>query len=209
MEAYIKLIIEYFLEFFGKSGYFGVFFLMALESTILPIPSEVVMPPAGYLASQGRLSLMGVILAGTFGSLAGALTNYYLALKLGRPALLKFIRRYGKYLLLTEESFKKVERFWGNHGHISTFVGRLLPGTRHIISIPAGLAKMALLIFCLYTILGAFIWCSFLALCGYYFGKNEEVLKSVLHKGSSVIIIGVCLVLATYIYLKIVRRKSN
>jgi len=207
MEVYIKSIVEYFLLLFEKSGYAGVFFLMALESTLVPIPSEVIMPPAGYLASQGKLSLVGVVLAGTFGSLAGALTNYYLALKLGRPALLRFIRRYGKYLLLTEASFKKVEHFWGNHGHISTFVGRLLPGARHVISIPAGLARMALLLFSLYTVLGALIWCGFLALCGYYFGKNEELLKSVLHKGSYGLIIGVLVIIALYVYFKVGRKK--
>jgi membrane protein DedA with SNARE-associated domain len=209
MEVYIKAIVEYFLLLFEKSGYAGVFFLMALESTLVPIPSEVIMPPAGYLASQGKLSLVGVILAGTFGSLAGALTNYYLALKLGRPALLRFIRRYGKYLLLTEESFKKVEHFWGNHGHISTFVGRLLPGTRHVISIPAGLARMALFLFSIYTTLGALIWCSFLALCGYYFGKNEGLLKSALHKGSYGLIIGVLVIIALYVYFKVVRKKGS
>jgi len=209
MEVYIKAVVKYFLLLFEKSGYAGVFFLMALESTLVPIPSEVIMPPAGYLASQGKLSLIGVILAGTFGSLAGALTNYYLALKLGRPALLMFIRRYGKYLLLTEESFRKVEHFWGNHGHISTFVGRLLPGTRHVISIPAGLARMALILFCLYTTLGASIWCSFLALCGYYFGKNEEVLKSALHKGSYGLFIGVLIIIALYVYFKVIRKKRS
>ncbi|MCS7199445.1 MAG: DedA family protein [Caldimicrobium sp.] len=175
---------------------------MALESTIVPIPSEVVVPPAGYLASKGELSLLGVILAGTFGSLAGALLNYYMALKFGRPAFLRFIRKYGQYVLLTEASFLKMEGFWHNHGHISTFVGRLLPGLRHVISIPAGFARMALTLFCIYTTVGAFIWCTVLALCGYYFGKNEALLKEYLAKGSYGVIIFSGLLIVGYVLLK-------
>lgn len=195
-------ILQYILLFFNKSGYIGVFFLMALESTIVPIPSEVVVPPAGYLASKGELSLLGVILAGTFGSLAGALLNYYMALKFGRPAFLRFIRKYGQYVLLTEASFLKMEGFWHNHGHISTLVGRLLPGLRHVISIPAGFARMALTLFCIYTTIGAFIWCTVLALCGYYFGKNEALLKEYLAKGSYGVIIFSGLLVVGYVLLK-------
>ncbi|MCX7873012.1 MAG: DedA family protein [Caldimicrobium sp.] len=199
---WIREVLQYFLLFFQKSGYVGVFFLMALESTIVPIPSEVVVPPAGYLASKGELSLLGVILAGTFGSLAGALLNYYMALKFGRPAFLRFIRKYGQYVLLTEASFLKMEGFWHNHGHISTFVGRLLPGLRHVISIPAGFARMALTLFCIYTTVGAFIWCTVLALCGYYFGKNEALLKEYLAKGSYGVIIFSGLLIVGYVLLK-------
>ncbi len=206
-ETFLKGLIGNFLLFFEKSGYLGVFFLMALESTLVPIPSEIIVPPAGYLASQGKLNLWGVILAATLGSLAGALVNYYLALKLGRPALLRFLKRYGKYLLLTEVSFKKVEIFWNHHGPISTFVGRLLPGMRHIISIPAGLVRMGLIIFSFYTTVGAFLWCSFLAFCGYYLGKNEEALKEALHQGSYGIIILVLIILGIYLLWKVKGRN--
>ncbi len=201
-------LIQQFLLFFEKSSYFGVFFLMALESTIVPIPSEIIIPPAAYLASKGKLSLMGVIFSGTLGSLAGALFNYYLALKFGRPAFLRFIRKFGKYVLLTEISFMKMEGFWHNHGHISTFVGRLLPGLRHVISIPAGFARMALGLFSLYTTLGALIWCTFLALCGYYFGKNETLLKEYLAKGSYGVILFCLLIVLIYIYFKFKMKKG-
>ncbi len=201
MEFLISLI-QSFLAFFEKSSYWGVFFLMALESTLVPIPSEIIIPPAAYLASKGKLNLWGVILAGTLGSLAGALFNYYLALKLGRPAFLKFLRRYGKFIILTEASFFKMEHFWKNHGPISTFIGRLLPGLRHVISIPAGFARMALFIFCFYTTLGAFIWCTFLGLGGYYFGKNEALLKEYLTKGSYGIILFCFLIVGLYFKIK-------
>jgi len=207
MEKWLFEFLGNFLLFFERTSYFGVFFLMALESTLVPIPSEIIIPPAAYLASQGKLSLFGVILAGTLGSLAGALFNYFLALKFGRPAFLRFIRRYGKYVLLTEASFMKMEGFWHNHGHISTFVGRLLPGLRHVISIPAGFARMALTLFCLYTTLGAFLWCTFLALCGYLFGKNEALLREYLQKGSYGVIIFVMVIISLYIWIKLKVKK--
>lgn len=209
IQEYLKLSLDYFLLFFERTTYFGVFFLMTIESSFIPFPSEIVVPPAGYLASKGKMNLLGVILAGTLGSLAGALINYYLALKLGRPMVIKFLRRYGKYVLLTEASLYRVEKFWGEHGPFGTFVGRLLPGIRQVISIPAGFAKMGLTLFCIYTSLGAGIWCTFLALCGYFFGKNEELLKKSLSEGSY-ISIGLVLVLTViYIFYKRYKRTKQ
>jgi len=210
MEKWLLEVLGNFLLFFERTSYFGVFFLMALESTLVPIPSEIIIPPAAYLASQGKLSLFGVILSGTLGSLTGALFNYFLALKFGRPAFLRFIRHYGKYVLLTEASFMKMESFWHNHGHISTFVGRLLPGLRHVISVPAGFARMALTLFCLYTTLGAFLWCTFLALCGYLFGKNEALLKEYLQKGSYGVIVFTLVIIGLYVWIKLkVKNKKG
>ncbi|MGC8965903.1 MAG: DedA family protein [Caldimicrobium sp.] len=208
MESLILEFLGNVLLFFEKTSYFGIFFLMALESTLVPIPSEIIIPPAAYLAYKGKMNLLGVILSGTMGSLAGALFNYFIALKFGRPAFLHFIKRYGKYVLLTEASFMKMETFWDNHGHISTFVGRLLPGLRHVISVPAGFARMALSLFCLYTTLGAFIWCTFLALCGYYLGKNEALLKEYLHKGSLGIILLAFIIVSLYVWIKIKLKKG-
>ncbi len=179
----MQFIIEFlnqFISIFEKTGYLGVFFLMLLESTLIPIPSEFIIPPAAYLAYKGELSLSGVIFFGTLGSLAGSLLNYFIALKLGRPATIYFIKKYGKYLLLSQKSFYKIENFWNIHGHISIFIGRLLPGFRHVISIPAGLAKMNLFLFSFFTILGAGIWCSFLAFL-WLFSRS----KSTPFKGSS------------------------
>ncbi|HAA83720.1 MULTISPECIES: DedA family protein [Thermodesulfobacterium] len=203
---FLKDFVQYFLLFFEKSSYLGVFFLMTLESTLIPIPSEIIIPPAAYLAYQGKLSLWGVILAGTLGSWAGALINYFLALKFGRPMFLRFVKRYGKYILLTEYSFQKMEKFWDQHGHISTFIGRLLPGLRHVISIPAGFARMGLFLFSFYTLLGALLWCSFLGFCGYFFGKNEVLLKTYLERGSIGIIIFCGVILGLYIWFKLKRK---
>lgn len=169
-------IVHFIVETIGSLGYFGIFILMFLESTVFPIPSEVVMIPAGYLAYKGEMNIYVVILLGILGSLGGALFNYYFALKFGRAFLLK----YGKYFFVSHESIEKTEKFFKNHGHISTFSGRLIPGLRHYISLPAGLAKMNLFVFCLYTTLGAALWVTILTILGYYLGDNEELVKEYL-----------------------------
>lgn len=203
---WIMEFLYQFISIFEKSGYWGIFFLMALESTLIPIPSELIVPPAAYLAYKGELSLSGVIFSGTLGSLAGSLLNYFVALKLGRPATLYFIKKYGKYLLISEKSFYKVENFWNIHGHISIFTGRLIPGFRHIISIFAGLAKMNLFFFSFFTTLGAGIWCSFLAFCGYFLGQNQALLKEILQKGSYGIIVFCIVLIFFYAWFKYKRR---
>lgn len=127
---------------------------MAMESSVIPIPSEIIMPPAGYLVHEGKMNMVLVIVSGTLGSLFGAYVNYFAAHWLGRPLLVK----YGHYVLIREETLVRVERYFAEHGEISTFIGRLLPVIRHLISIPAGLAGMNHLKFSLYTLLGAFLW---------------------------------------------------
>ena len=169
-------IVNFIVETIGSLGYVGIFILMFLESTVFPIPSEVVMIPAGYLAYKGEMNIYIVILLGVLGSLGGALFNYYFALKFGRTFLLK----YGKYFLVSEETIRKTELFFKDHGHISTFSGRLIPGLRHYISLPAGLAKMNLFVFCLYTTLGAALWVVILTLLGYFLGGNEALIKEYL-----------------------------
>ncbi len=163
-------LVSWIVETIDSWGYFGVFTSMFLESSFFPFPSEVVMIPAGYLAFQGKMNLFVAIFSGIAGSLAGALFNYFLAAKYGRP----FLLRYGKYVFLKPESLQKLEDFFAKHGDISTFNGRLIPGIRQYISMPAGLAGMALGKFSLYTVLGAGIWVSVLALLGYYLGANED-----------------------------------
>ena len=154
----------------GQWGYPGITILMALESTFFPFPSEIVIPPAAYLAASGKMNLGLVILCGTFGSLLGAVFNYWIAQKFGRP----FFIKYGRYLLISPRSLAKADLFFERHGQISTFIGRLLPGIRQYISLPAGLARMNLFTFCTATVLGAGIWVFVLAGLGYWFGQNEE-----------------------------------
>jgi membrane protein DedA with SNARE-associated domain len=153
-------------------GYPGIAVLMALESSFFPFPSEVVLPPAGYLAAQGRMNAWLALVAGIVGSLVGGLFNYAVAVWLGRPLL----HRYGKYLLIKEATLDRAEAFFRRHGEISTFVGRLIPVIRQYISLPAGLARMDLRRFALYTALGAGIWCAILTWVGWYVGLQAAAL---------------------------------
>ncbi len=171
-------LINWLVMTIGALGYPGIFLLMAMESSVIPIPSELVMPPAGYLAQQGQMHLAIAILCGTAGSLVGAYVNYFAAHYLGRPLLLK----YGKYVWITEEKFAKVETYFRNHGEISTFVGRLLPVVRHLISLPAGLAGMNHWKFSLYTLAGAGLWVTVLTFIGYFIGAQRELIMQYSHQ---------------------------
>ena len=188
-------------------GYPGIIGLMALESSFFPFPSEVVVPPGGANARNGDMSLVLVILAGIAGSLIGALFNYWIALKLGRP----FILRYGKYVLLGEKKFEKAEEFFRRHGEIGTFVGRLIPGVRQIISFPAGLARMNLGRFCFFTVLGSGIWVVVLALIGYWVGTDLEVVKPYAMKILLYMAPALVLMVGVYVWwhLKVRRREPD
>ena len=198
----MKEIALWIVNTIGGLGYTGIFFLMFLESSFFPFPSEVVMPPAGYLASKGKMSLALAIASGTAGSLAGALFNYYLAMFLGRS----FIVKYGRYFLFTPEKLEKMERFFQRHGAISMFVGRLLPGVRQYISLPAGISRMNVLVFSIFTVLGAGIWVSVLAVIGYLVGNNEELLKRHLHLATAALVLFSVVVVGVY-WLRLRRRS--
>lgn len=167
-EIMIHTIIHTILDIIESFGYFGIFIFMAIESSVLPLPSEVVMIPAGYLVWEGKMNPVLAILAGTFGSLAGALCNYFIAIKIGRI----FVIKYGKYFFMKEKSLVTTEKFFNKHGEISTFIGRLIPVVRHYISLPAGLAKMNLVRFSIFTLIGAGIWVSILTGFGYWLGDT-------------------------------------
>lgn len=169
-------IVNFVVDTVGSLGYTGIFIMMFLESTFFPFPSEVVMIPAGYLVYKGEMNMAMVLFCGISGSLAGALFNYFLAIYLGRAIIVK----YGRYFFIKEATVVKTEKFFENHGHISTFSGRLIPAVRQLISFPAGLARMNLLSFSIYTTLGASIWVVILALLGYYIGDNETLVKEYL-----------------------------
>ncbi len=169
----MEQFLQYLVDTIGRLGYPGIFILMAIESTVVPLPSELVMPPAGYLASKNEMNIFLAIASGTLGSLAGAYVNYFVSRFLGKPLLIK----YGKYIFISERKLKKIEDFFLRHGEVSVFTGRLLPVARHLISIPAGLAGMAHLRFSFYTVLGAGLWVSVLTYIGYLIGENEELIK--------------------------------
>lgn len=190
-------IIDWIVQTVGALGYLGIFVMMLIESSIFPLPSEVVMIPAGYLCAKGEMHLLVVIVLGTFGSIAGALLNYYLAVKLGRKLILK----YGHYVFFKPETLEKVELFFKTHGSFSTFTGRLIPVIRHYISLPAGLARMNLGLFCFYTGFGAGIWVSVLTFLGYFFGQNEALLNEHLHTVSIAILVFIVIFGAIYVWL--------
>jgi len=195
-------IVQFLLNAIGYGGYTGIFLLMFLESSFFPFPSEVVVPPAAYLAAKGSMDLALVVLSATFGSLFGGLFNYYISYKLGYP----FLEKYGKYVGLSKKSLNKVCTFFQNHGEISTFIGRLLPGIRQYISLPAGMAKMNIITFCLFTILGAGIWVGILSFIGYSVGNHPQLVKEMLHKSYVYIIIFSAIITIVYVYWK---RRSN
>ena len=200
---YFQLALDYLVLLIDKIGYLGIFIGMFLESTFVPFPSEIIMVPAGVAASEGKFNLYLVILFGTSGSLSGAIFNYYLAIYCGRPILLKI----GKYFFIKEKTIIGIETFFNKHGAISTFTGRLIPGVRQYISLPAGIAKMNFGTFCFYTAAGSAIWVTILTYLGFFIGENRELIKEYLH-----IAILLCIVLCfllVLVYCLVNKRKTG
>jgi len=192
----IKELAQDLVDLIFDWGYLGIFFLMAVESSFIPFPSEIILVPAGYLASQGQMSISMIMFSGLGGSMLGAFINYYLALSLGR----KFLKRYGKYFFIKESALDKMDNFFYKHGHISTFTGRLIPGIRQLISIPAGLARMNLVTFSIYTALGAGIWALILTMLGYFIGENQELLSIYLKQITIAVLVVLVILGSLYIY---------
>ena len=185
--------------------------LMTIESSFIPLPSEIVIPPAAYIASKpdSKLNIYLVIFFGTLGALFGALINYGLALWLGRPLLYKLADGpIGKLFLLTSEKIKHSEEYFKKNGKTSTFIGRLLPGVRHLISIPAGLSRMHLLPFITFTVAGAFIWNVVLALMGYLAQGQSDVIMKYSHE-FSLLIMGLLGLGVLYLLFKMIKKKMQ
>jgi membrane protein DedA with SNARE-associated domain len=192
-------------------NYFSITALMAAESSILPVPSEMVIPPAVYVAMEpgSDLNIFLIILFGTLGAMIGASFNYIMSMWLGRLVIYKFAdSKVGRLLMLSSDKIKKSEKFFNDHGKTSTFIGRLIPVVRHLISIPAGLAKMNYLSFLLYTFLGAGLWNIILAVLGYFAGKNRELIETYSHELSyGFLVVGV--ILTIWLIRKSVRKKNK
>jgi membrane protein DedA with SNARE-associated domain len=199
IEAFAQQLLTLIFDW----GYIGIFIMMAIESSFIPFPSEIVLVPAGYLAAKGEMHIAYIFLSALAGSLVGAFINYYLAYTLGR----KFLLRYGKYFFISVEALDKMERYFKQHGHISTFTGRLVPGVRQLISIPAGLAKMNRAEFTLYTAIGAGIWALILIFLGYFIGENEMLIKTYL-KQITIAIVAVLLVFGV-LYFRHYKKKER
>jgi membrane protein DedA with SNARE-associated domain len=197
-------MLEHFLawlvETMRQLGYPGIVVLMAIESSVIPLPSEIIMPPAGYLAAQGQMNATVALACGILGSLLGSYANYWVASRLGRWVFV----RYGRWVLVSERSLERSERFFERHGPIAVFVSRLFPVLRHLISIPAGIAHMPLGRFFVYTGVGAGIWCAILMGIGWVIAKQEPAWSPALvaaysHRALLVLIPAIAVLIAGYV----------
>ena len=201
----IKELAQDLVDLIFDWGYLGIFLLMSVESSFIPFPSELVLIPAGYLASQEQMNILLIMTSTLLGSLVGAFINYYLALKLGRKLLIK----YGKYFLISSQTLEKMDKYFDKHGAISTFIGRLIPGIRQLISIPAGLSGMSITVFAIYTALGAGIWGLTLVLLGYFIGQNQELIELYLSQITTIALIVVAIIGIIYIYIQKQKSKKD
>lgn len=204
----IQVVEKWYEE---NMNYYTITALMAVESSFIPFPSEIVIPPAAYIASKegSNLNIFLVVVFGTLGALIGALINYFLALWLGRPIMYKFAdSKIGHLCLLSKEKIQVAEDYFVKHGKISTLIGRLIPAVRQLISIPAGLAKMNLLSFCLFTALGAGVWNSVLALLGYIAQGQQDLIEAYSHE-LSIVIMALFAIAVLYFIIKTYVKKNK
>ncbi len=191
-----ETIVDIAVQIISSLGYFGVFFLMALESMIVPVPAEAVMPFAGFLAAQGGMNLWLASLVGALGGVFGSVISYYIGLHGGY----RFVNRFGKYFLIDKEHLDWTVRFFKSHGEKTIFISRFIPVVRHIISIPAGVGKMLMGKFVLYTFLGAFIYDFILTFAGFKLGQNWTMIKQYSHSIDLLVVAILVVVFAIWFY---------
>ncbi len=192
----VETVSNFVITTIEQLGYAGVFVAMLLESAGVPLPSEVIMPFAGYVAWEGRLTLIGVTIAGTLGCLAGSLVLYYIGAYGGRPLL----DRYGKYVLIRKSELDRADRWFAKHGEITVLVSRMLPIVRSFFSLPAGMTHMNITKFSLYTTLGSFLWCLALAYVGVLLGPRWSDVVRLFRYFNIVVIIGIVVLIGYLIY---------
>jgi membrane protein DedA with SNARE-associated domain len=186
MQEIITQVVDWYM---ANMNYWTITLLMAIESSFIPFPSEIIIPPAAYKAANGELNVFLVVFFGSFGALIGALFNYYLAKYLGQALLLKFAdTRFARMMLLDRAAVEKSEAYFRKNGNISTLIGRFVPGIRQLISLPAGLVSMNLKNFILYTVIGSTAWNIILAVLGYFFYSQKERLEMYYHEISYVML---------------------
>jgi membrane protein DedA with SNARE-associated domain len=199
-----EFLVEHFTSWIYSGGYFGVAILMTLESMVAPVPSEAVMPFAGFLIYEHKFTFLGVIFFSTVGSIVGSLISYYAGAWGGRP----FVKRYGRYLLLDLHHLDLTERFFARYGDKTIFISRFIPVVRHLISIPAGVGRMKLGKFCIYTIIGAAIWNSFLAILGYYLRNNWTVVRKY-SEVVDIVVVGLMLIAIIFLVYQYLKRSKR
>lgn len=202
VSAWVLIIME-------KFGYLGIIFAMFAENVFPPIPSELIMPAAGFAVAKGDLNLILVILAGTLGSVIGALPLYYLGRLLNEDRLMVFTEKYGKYVFVKPSDIRSSSVWFDKHGSKAVFFGRMVPGIRSFISIPAGMSKMPILPFLVFTALGSSIWTSLLTIAGYYFGENYEVIETMLAPYSKgFLLLAVVIIIGWFMKRRLMARRN-
>lgn len=197
---------EWIISIMEQLGYWGIVLLMFLDNIFPPIPSEIIMPSAGYAASQGQLLLLGVIIAGCIGSLSAAAVLYWIGYKCNHDHLFRLIDRYGKYLFLKSDDIQKSLHWFEHYGHRIVFFGRMIPAIRSLISIPAGMSHMPFWKFMFYSSLGTLIWTTFLACVGFYFGENQALMHQIFSQVGDIIMV-ILLAVVIWIFYRKHQRK--
>ncbi|MBP8063482.1 MAG: DedA family protein [Acinetobacter sp.] len=201
-------LTEWVISIMEQLGYLGIAILMFLDNVFPPIPSEIIMPSAGYTASQNQLLLVGVIIAGCIGSLLAAALLYWIGYKFKHETIFNFVDRYGKFLFIKSENVKKSLSWFEKYGHRIVFFGRMIPAVRSLISIPAGMSRMPFWKFMFYSSLGTIIWTTFLACIGFYFGENQALMQKIFSQ-VGYFIIGIVLIIIAWIWYRRNQRKSR
>jgi membrane protein DedA with SNARE-associated domain len=204
IEKLIAILAGFIIAVISAMGYGGIVLLMAIESACIPLPSEIIMPFSGYLVFKGEMTLWGVALAGAVGCVVGSIPAYYLGMYGGRP----LVEKYGKWVLISHHDLHIADRWFEKHGEIIIFIGRLLPAVRTFIAFPAGIARMHMGRFILYTFVGSLIWCWLLAYAGMKTGENWESLKVYFHQFHQVLVVAGVVFVVWYVrrHIRAVRR---
>ncbi|MFA5992465.1 MAG: DedA family protein [Candidatus Pacearchaeota archaeon] len=202
--ALVEFILSFATSIISSLGYFGVVILMALESMVFPMPSEAVMPFAGFLIHEGKFTILNVIIFSTIGTIIGSLISYYIGFWLGKP----FFEKYGKYFFLNKHHLHQTENFFKKYGDKTIFISRFIPVVRHLISIPAGVSKMNIWKFLLYTILGGIIWNTFLTYLGIQLGERWELV----HEYSKIldyVIVAIIIIAIIWFVIKMIKKRRQ
>lgn len=202
-------MVEWIKNLMESLGYAGIVFLMFLENIFPPIPSELIMPLAGFTSTQGKLSFVGVVVAGTLGSVLGAIPLYYLGRLVGEERLKEWADKHGKWLTVSSQEIEKVDRWFDRHGNKAVFFGRLVPGIRSLISIPAGISGMNLAAFLLYSALGGSLWTAMLAYLGRLLGENYEQVDAYLGPITYVVLGGLAVAGIIWVWQRKKRRATQ
>lgn len=205
----LEILAGFIISTIQSTGYFGIFILMTLESALIPLPSEVTMPFSGFLVTEGVFNFWLVVLAGGLGNLVGSLIAYYIGFFLEESVLHSFIRKYGKFILVTIDDYEKGEQWFRRHGELIAFTSRLMPAVRTFISLPAGVAEMNVFRFSFYTLIGSLLWSAFLTFIGMKLGENWHSISDYFHKFDLVIGVVFVVLVVWYIWHKLFRGISS